>query len=183
VNTTTNTPVALPGPSIRPSSPGEPAWMAAEAIRALNHLTLSTRPRAGRRAGGYVDPSDVDAVLAAVQVLAERLPQALAQACAWLDQQGGQHRIGRDSVRTSHDHPHDAPEDIPCPAERPARGAKVLREPPVPVPVPGPGPASVSAMVSALLADLRDAGATASALAGVLGETRAVSSHLIGVTR
>jgi ABC-type transporter Mla subunit MlaD len=53
------------------------ARAAAEAVRNINHLTPVV--------GGYAWPADVDAVVAWLEALAERLPQTLQQAAGWLD--------------------------------------------------------------------------------------------------
>ena len=63
-------------PSSTTMTPGGYALAAAEAIRGLNHATLAP--------GGYVWPNDVDTVVAALELMVERLPQALAQAQIWL---------------------------------------------------------------------------------------------------
>lgn len=77
------------------TTPGGLAWAAAEAIRALNHLTLTvTAPGAG-----YTDPSDVDDVIGALLTLTHRLPQALRQASAWLQARHQIGRIGHDQAR------------------------------------------------------------------------------------
>jgi hypothetical protein len=60
------------------------ARAAAESVRELNHLTLGE--------GGYVWPSDVDAVIGELDTLVQRLPQAFRQAGLWLE---GQHIAGR----------------------------------------------------------------------------------------
>ena len=57
-------------------TPVDIAWDAAEAIRALNHATFAGT--------GYEWPSDVDRVIAELEILASRLPQAFRQAEAWL---------------------------------------------------------------------------------------------------
>jgi hypothetical protein len=65
---------------------------AAEAVRALNHATLGVgRPE------GYEWPADVDAVVAALTVLAQRLPQALTQAAGWLERASAARAIGHDA--------------------------------------------------------------------------------------
>jgi hypothetical protein len=72
-----------------PKDPGRPpgsirphhyAGEAAEAVRLLDHATIVEGD--GR---GYREPSEVDATLAELSVLAFRLPQALAQARTWLN--------------------------------------------------------------------------------------------------
>jgi hypothetical protein len=72
--------------------PRDHAEAAAEAIRALSHATI----RHGDPAG-YEWPSDVDAVIAELQLLAERLPQALVQAREWLAEQLVAGRVGHDT--------------------------------------------------------------------------------------
>lgn len=57
------------------SDPVAAAEVAAEGVRALNHAALC---------GGYVYVSDLDAVLGSLELVAERLPQALAQATGWV---------------------------------------------------------------------------------------------------
>jgi hypothetical protein len=66
----------------------EAADAAAENIRALNHATVSGR--------GYAWPSQVDAVIGCLEVLAQRLPQALDQASTWLAQAHADGRVGHD---------------------------------------------------------------------------------------
>ena len=75
-----------------PARPRDHADAAAEAIRALNHATL----RHGDPAG-YAWPSDVDSVIAELQLVAERLPQALQQAREWLADQLVAGRVGHDT--------------------------------------------------------------------------------------
>jgi hypothetical protein len=60
------------------ASPAELADLAAESVRALNHLTQPGSEH------GYEWPADVDAVIANVQTLAARLVQALRQADHWI---------------------------------------------------------------------------------------------------
>jgi hypothetical protein len=72
------------------NTPAELADRAAEAIRALNHATLPGHD-------AYEWPADVDAALAALERLAQRLPQTLDQAVAWLEQEHAAHRIGHDT--------------------------------------------------------------------------------------
>jgi hypothetical protein len=69
-------------------TPAEAADTAAESVRALNHATLSGT--------GYEWPSDVGAVLNALTVLAQRLPQALDQAGRWLEREHNAGRVGHD---------------------------------------------------------------------------------------
>ena len=71
-------------------TPVELARAGSEAIRALNHATL------GLAQPGYEWPADVDAAIAELQVLAERLPQALRQASSWLELQHSQQQVGHD---------------------------------------------------------------------------------------
>lgn len=75
-----------------PARPRDHAETASEAVRALNHATL----RHGDPAG-YEWPSDVDAVIAELQLLTERLPQALRQARDWLADQLVAGRVGHDT--------------------------------------------------------------------------------------
>lgn len=70
-----------------PSTPVEWAERAAEAIRGLNHASRA----------GYVWPSDVDATVGELQLLAERLPQALNQTARWLSRQDLAGRVGHDA--------------------------------------------------------------------------------------
>jgi hypothetical protein len=64
-------PVDRPG-SPDAATPGLHAWDAADAVRRLNHVTLSvTGPRCG-----YESPSDVDTVIGGLHTLACRLPPA-----------------------------------------------------------------------------------------------------------
>jgi hypothetical protein len=66
----------------------EAADAAAESIRVLNHATISGR--------GYAWPSQVDAVVGCLEVLAQRLPQALDQASSWLAHAHADGRVGHD---------------------------------------------------------------------------------------
>lgn len=75
-------------------TPIEHASTAAEAVRALNHATLSAGPANG--SDGYVWPADVDAVTAQLAILAQRLPQALDQAARWLETSAATGRVGHD---------------------------------------------------------------------------------------
>jgi hypothetical protein len=61
-------------------TPAGLAGQAAEAVRALNHATLSG-------AGGLEHPADAYEVTGQLAVLAARLPQALAQLLAFLAEQ------------------------------------------------------------------------------------------------
>jgi hypothetical protein len=65
---------------------------AAEAVRALNHATLGVG-----RPDGYEWPADVDAVVAGLTVLVQRLPQALSQAAAWLERADAAGLVGQDA--------------------------------------------------------------------------------------
>lgn len=62
--------------------PGAAAELAAEAVRALNHLTLAP-PSA--RTPGWEDVTDLYRVLTEVRILTERLPQAIDQLARHLD--------------------------------------------------------------------------------------------------
>jgi hypothetical protein len=75
----------------RPLTAADHAQAAAEAIRALNHVTL----RCGDVAG-YAWPADVAAVIGHLCTLAERLPQALEQADRWLTGRLREARVGTD---------------------------------------------------------------------------------------
>lgn len=63
------------------------ACAAAEAIRALNHASIRV---------GYEWPSDVDAMVGALEVMAQRLPQALMQAATWLHQAHAEEDVTHD---------------------------------------------------------------------------------------
>ena len=155
--------------SHRPATPGEAAWQAADAIRALNHLTLvTTDPHAG-----YLGPDDVASVIGGLHTLAERLPQALRQASSWLTSQHHHDRISHD--RISHDRiSHD---QQPSP-DHPS-GTRPHSEPGTDV----QEVAFVSAAVTGLLADLDAAAHLAVELAGTLRTARTVSAHLTGTER
>jgi len=71
------------------SAPAGAAREAAEAVRALNHATLSGT--------GYEWPGEVDDVIGELQILAERLPQALRQAAEWVEDAHAAGRVGHDS--------------------------------------------------------------------------------------
>jgi hypothetical protein len=77
-------------------SPQQYAEQAAEAVRALNHVTLG--PNA------YEWPADVDRVIAELHLTAMRMEQALTQAGRWLTaaESGGQvgHDQGHDTTAT-----------------------------------------------------------------------------------
>ncbi len=79
---------AHPGPETPAVTPAGYARAAAEAIRGLNHATLGS--------GGYVWPADVDAVVAELETMVERLPQAFAQAQGWLLAARDAGRVGQD---------------------------------------------------------------------------------------
>ena len=68
------------------TAPAELAGQAAEAVRALNHATLPG-------AGGLDYPADAYGVTGQLAVLAARLPQALAQLLAFLQDQAAARRI------------------------------------------------------------------------------------------
>ena len=139
----------------RPVTATHAAWEAAEAVRAVNRLTLHGRrhhdrspdhdrspghDRAGYRdVAGYQYPADVDAVIGAFVLLAQRLPQALRQAAGWL---GAEHTAGR----VGHDQDSDT-----------------------------------ATVVSEVLADLEQAVHSAEVLATDLQAAHANSTHLTGV--
>lgn len=62
---------------------------AAEAIRAMNHLT--------RDGQGLEYPSDVYDVVASVKIMSERLPQLFGQLTEWLWAEHAAGRVGHDS--------------------------------------------------------------------------------------
>lgn len=68
--------------------PADQAWKAAEAIRSLNHATFAGT--------GYEWPSDVDAVIAGLETMAQRMPQGLRQAGQWLHRASEAGAIGHD---------------------------------------------------------------------------------------
>jgi hypothetical protein len=75
-----------------PEAPSDHAMAAAGAIRSLNHATLwADDPH------GYEWPSDVDDVVAALQLLVDRLPQTLDQASRWLVGAEDQGAVGHDA--------------------------------------------------------------------------------------
>ena len=76
------------------SRPDDSAWAAAEAVRELNHQTLVHDSR-----DSFEWPSDVDAVIAALETLAQRLPQAINQASRWLVTAVDAGRVGHDEGR------------------------------------------------------------------------------------
>ena len=63
------------------------ATTAADALRTLIHETLGD---------AYTTPSDVDAVLIELQIVAGRLPQALAQAGRWISGATAAGQVGHD---------------------------------------------------------------------------------------
>lgn len=67
------------------AAPAQCAEQAAEAVRALNHVTLPG-------AGGLTEPADVYAVLGSLVTLMARLPQALTQLQSFLVRE---HAAGR----------------------------------------------------------------------------------------
>lgn len=64
------------------------AQAAAQAVRDLNHATLSGT--------GYEYPADVYDVVGALALLTTRLPQAIGQAMAWLEREHAAGRVGHD---------------------------------------------------------------------------------------
>src|SRR5450755_542246 len=74
----------------------------AQAIRWLNHATIN------HPTDGYVYPGDVDETLAAVQVLLDRLPQALRQMSGWLDRQSAAGRVRHDAYPDREESAHQA---------------------------------------------------------------------------
>ncbi len=71
------------------------AQVAEEAVRELIHATQSP--------GDYTTPAQVDAVLAELALLVDRLPQALGQARAWLMTAHHTGQVGHDEYRTTED--------------------------------------------------------------------------------
>jgi hypothetical protein len=69
-------------------TPAEAADVAAEAIRTLNHATVSGT--------GYEYPSEVYEVVGALATTLMRLPQALRQAGTWLEREHEAGRVGHD---------------------------------------------------------------------------------------
>lgn len=63
------------------------AWKAADAVEELARVTSGA---------GYVWPSEVDAVVAALETMARSLPQALSQASKWLEREHHAGRVGTD---------------------------------------------------------------------------------------
>jgi hypothetical protein len=72
-----------------PTTASQAASVAAEAVRALNHLTLDL--------DGYTWPADVDAVIGDLLTVAYRLPQAFDQASTWLTRAHAAGRVGHDT--------------------------------------------------------------------------------------
>ena len=66
--------------------PGAAAEMAAEALRAVNHLTIGA-PSSG--APGWEDVGDLYRVLGELRVLTDRLPQVLGQLARHLERPAG----------------------------------------------------------------------------------------------
>jgi hypothetical protein len=66
----------------------EAARQAAEALRTLNHVTI--------RSDGYCWPSEVNAVVAELQLSATRIVQALEQGRRWLQHAQADGRVGHD---------------------------------------------------------------------------------------
>lgn len=86
--------LADPSDNAGPPTPARRAAQAAEAVRALNHLTIAYAP-------GYESAADVDQVLAGLRELATRLPQALQQAARWLAAAEAQARLTDVEVPTA----------------------------------------------------------------------------------
>lgn len=80
-----------------PRTPAQLADDAAEAIRALAHATLT------QQAAGWEDPGDAYSVVANLETLAHRLPQALGQTESFI---GAYEDAGR--LRSDH-----GPDDLP----------------------------------------------------------------------
>ena len=76
--------------SIRSRPTVEHAATAAEAVRALNHLTL------GRGALG--EPAELDRLVAELAIMADRLPQLLRQLRGWLDTEQHADRLRSDDT-------------------------------------------------------------------------------------
>jgi hypothetical protein len=89
-------------PTDWPRRPVDHARAAAEAIRALNHVTLFLDG-----ADGYQWPADVDAVIVELAAAAGRLPQALDQAARWISQTHDRGQVG-------HDQGHDVRAAVAC---------------------------------------------------------------------
>lgn len=72
-------------------TPAEYAGQAAEAVRALNHVTIA-------RSGGYAYewPCDVDRVITELHLTVMRLEQALTQAGRWLERAESAGEVGHD---------------------------------------------------------------------------------------
>jgi hypothetical protein len=83
--------------------PGSAAALAAEALRAVNHLTL-TAPYSG--VPGWEEVGDIYRVLGELRLLTERLPQAVGQLCRHL-----QRSAGRECYR-SDDGTRESPETL-----------------------------------------------------------------------
>jgi hypothetical protein len=81
-----------------PEAPSDHAMAAAGAIRSLNHATLwPDDPH------GYEWPSEVDDVVAALQLLADRLSQTLDQASRWLSRADERGEVGHDNDADPHE--------------------------------------------------------------------------------
>jgi len=84
-------------------SPQQYAEQAAEAVRALNHVTLGP--------DAYEWPSDVDRVIADLHLTVMRLEQAFTQAGRWLERAEVAGEVG-------HDQGHDIYPTIACVVQR-----------------------------------------------------------------
>jgi len=130
------------------TTPAQWADQAGEAVRALNHATIWADD-----ARGYQFPADVDATLANLQVLIDRLPQALEQMGRWLDREASAGRVGYDDLRDGDGYPVQAPRE-----EAAAWGATTVRD--------------------RLIPALDAAAASLDVVGAELARARAYSSHL-----
>lgn len=74
------------------ATPAQLAEHAAEAVRAINHLTL--------HASAFTWPAQVSDTIGQLAVLTQRLPQALIQMGQWLDTADAAGRVGHDTDDT-----------------------------------------------------------------------------------
>ncbi len=111
-----------------PATPAELAGQAAEAVRALNHATLPGT-------GGLQYPAGAYEVTGQLAVLAARLPQALAQIHAFLQEQAA---AGQVTV-VAGQHQGDPAAMLAAVTARPGRRGR-LRPPPAPGPRRRPEP-------------------------------------------